>query len=152
MLRWQSCVGPSAQRNWRQVLHCCARSGRFPVTVASFLHPVPAPEQGLAYSFSLADGDWFYFAGVWRPATRDWPEVYAILMIQANDDMAPFHDRQMTVLRRDQRMAWLDRTCLEEELLRPLPSGTFAQSMWTGDARINFVISPAIRRCHCDRG
>jgi putative SOS response-associated peptidase YedK len=34
----------------------------------------------------------------------------------------------MAVLRRDQRMAWLDRTCLEEELLRPLPAGTFVVS------------------------
>ena len=94
---------------------------------------VPASEfrhrsRGNAYSFSLADGDWFYFAGVWRPATRDWPEAYAILTIEANDDVAPFHDRQMAVLRRDQRMAWLDRTCLEEELLRPLPAGTFVVS------------------------
>lgn len=52
----------------------------------------------------------------------------AILTIEANDDVAPFHDRQMAVLRRDQRMAWLDRTCLEEELLRPLPAGTFVVS------------------------
>ncbi|RWI14903.1 MAG: SOS response-associated peptidase [Mesorhizobium sp.] len=94
---------------------------------------VPASEfrrrsRGKAYSFSLADGDWFYFAGVWRPATRDWPEAYAILTIEANDDVAPFHDRQMAVLRRDQRMAWLDRTCLEDELLRPLPAGTFVVS------------------------
>ncbi|RWK73832.1 MAG: SOS response-associated peptidase, partial [Mesorhizobium sp.] len=94
---------------------------------------VPASEfrhrsRGKAYNFSLADGDWFYFAGVWRPATRDWPEAYAILTIEANDDVAPFHDRQMAVLRRDQRMAWLDRTCLEEELLRPLPAGTFVVS------------------------
>lgn len=81
-----------------------------------------------AYSFSLADGDWFYFAGVWRPATRDWPEAYAILTIEANDDVAPFHDRQMAVLRRDQRMVWLDRTGLDEELLRPLPAGTFVVS------------------------
>ena len=94
---------------------------------------VPASEflisrHGQRYRFSLTDGDWFYFAGVWRPATRDWPEAYAILTIEANDDVAPFHDRQMAVLRRDQRMAWLDRTCLEEELLRPLPAGTFVVS------------------------
>ena len=61
---------------------------------------VPASEfrhrsRGKPYSFSLADGDWFYFAGVWCPATRDWPEAYAILTIEANDDVAPFHDRQM---------------------------------------------------------
>lgn len=94
---------------------------------------VPASEfrhrsRGKAYSFSLADGDWFYFAGVWRPATRDWPEAYAILTIEANDDVAPYHDRQMAVLKRDQRMDWLDRICPAEKLLRPLPSGTFAVS------------------------
>ncbi|MER8579459.1 SOS response-associated peptidase [Mesorhizobium sp. M1423] len=94
---------------------------------------VPASEfrhrsRGKPYSFSLADDDWLYFAGVWRQATRDWPEAYAILTIEANDDVAPFHDRQMAVLRRDQRMAWLDGTCMEEELLRPLPAGTFVVS------------------------
>ncbi|WP_311028645.1 SOS response-associated peptidase family protein [Mesorhizobium koreense] len=77
------------------------------------------------YGFSLADGDWFYFAGVWRPATRDWPEAYAILTTEASADVAPFHDRQMAVVRREQRMAWLDRTCREDELLRPLPADSF---------------------------
>jgi putative SOS response-associated peptidase YedK len=76
---------------------------------------VPASEfrhrsRGRYYGFSLADGDWFYFAGIWRPATRDWPEAYAILTIAANADIAPYHDRQMAVVRRDERMAWLDRT------------------------------------------
>ncbi len=94
---------------------------------------VPASEfrhrdRSKAYTFALADGDWFYFAGIWRPATRDWPEAYAILTIAADDDVAPFHDRQMAVLRRDQRMAWLDRTCPGEDLLRPLPAGAFSVS------------------------
>lgn len=91
---------------------------------------VPASEfrhrsGGKNYSFSLSDGDWFYFAGIWRPATREWPEAYAVLTIPANDDIAPFHDRQMAVLRREQRMAWLDLTCPEEDILRPLPGGSF---------------------------
>jgi len=96
---------------------------------------VPASEfrhrsRGKRYGFSLADGDWFYFAGVWRPATGDWPESYAILTIAANADVEPFHDRQMAVLRREQRMAWLDRTCREGELLRPLPAGSFTVRLW----------------------
>ncbi|WP_334147140.1 SOS response-associated peptidase [Hyphomicrobium sp.] len=91
---------------------------------------VPASEfrhrsHGKNYSFSLASGDWFYFAGIWRPATRDWPEAYAILTIESNVDLAPYHDRQMAVVRREQRMVWLDRTCREGELLRPLAAGTF---------------------------
>lgn len=94
---------------------------------------VPASEfrhrsQGKNYSFALASGDWFYFAGIWRPATREWPEAYAIMTTAANDDVAPYHDRQMAVLQRDQRMAWLDLTRPEEELLRPLHAGSFSVS------------------------
>ncbi|RUV30715.1 SOS response-associated peptidase [Mesorhizobium sp. M5C.F.Ca.IN.020.32.2.1] len=96
---------------------------------------VPASEfrhrsRGKHYGFSLADGDWFYFAGIWRPETPHWPASYAILTIAANADVAPFHDRQMAVLRREDRMAWLDRTCREDELLRPLPPRTFKARLW----------------------
>ena len=76
-------------------------------------------------NFSLADGDWFYFAGIWRPASHDWPEAYAVVTIEANGDVAPYHDRQMAVLRRRQRMDWLDLSRPEHELLQPLPIGTF---------------------------
>src|SRR5271156_5369802 len=42
---------------------------------------VPASEcrhrrRGRLYTFSLANGDWFYFAGVWRPGSREWPKAY----------------------------------------------------------------------------
>lgn len=91
---------------------------------------VPASEfrhrsHGKHYSFSLADGDWFYFAGIWRPAILEWPEAYAILTTAAKDDVEPYHDRQMAVLRRDQRMEWLDLAVPEQELLQPLPVGSF---------------------------
>jgi putative SOS response-associated peptidase YedK len=96
---------------------------------------VPASEfrhrsRGKYYGFTFPDGDWFYFAGIWRRATRDWPEAYAILTIAANADVAPFHDRQMAVVRRDERMAWLDQTCPEHEVLRPLPPGSFKVRLW----------------------
>jgi putative SOS response-associated peptidase YedK len=77
------------------------------------------------FSFSLANGDWFYFAGIWRPATVDWPEAYAVLTVEANGDVAPYHDRQMALLTRDQRMDWLDGLIPEHEILRPPPPGTF---------------------------
>lgn len=87
---------------------------------------VPASDfRHRTFSFSLASGDWFYFAGIWRPAIEDWPEAYAILTIEANADLAPLHDRQMAVLTRDQRLAWLDGLVPEDKILRPLPAGTF---------------------------
>ncbi len=94
---------------------------------------IPASEfrhrsQGKHYSFSLANGDWFYFAGIWRPATLEWPEACAVLTTTANDDVAPYHERQMAVLTRDQRLAWLDLTIAEDQVLRPQPPGTFKVS------------------------
>ncbi len=91
---------------------------------------IPASEfrlrtRGRAYTFSLADGDWFYFAGIWQPAKSEWPESYAILTVAASHDVAPYHDRQMAVLRRDQRLDWLDAAIPEDRLLRPLPVGSF---------------------------
>jgi putative SOS response-associated peptidase YedK len=87
---------------------------------------VPASEfRHKSFGFSLANGDWFYFAGIWRPATADWPEAYAILTIEANADIAPFHDRQMAVLTRERRIAWLNGLVPDDEILRPLPAGTF---------------------------
>ncbi|WP_188080128.1 SOS response-associated peptidase [Neorhizobium sp. P12A] len=91
---------------------------------------VPASEfrhrsGGKNFSFSLASDDWFYFAGIWRPATDSWPEAYAILTIEANADISAYHDRQMAVLTRDRRMYWLDGLAPEDEILRPLPAGTF---------------------------
>lgn len=84
--------------------------------------------RGGPYTYALADGDWFYLAGIWRPPARGWPEAFAVLTVAANPDIAPFHDRQTAVLRRDERMAWLDLTRPEIALLRPLPAGTFRVS------------------------
>ena len=99
-------------------------------TVAKHRCLVPASEfvlrrLGQVYSFSLTSGDWFYFAGIWRPGTPEWPEAYAILTIEANPDVVPYADRQMAVLKRERRLDWLDLTCTEHELLQPLPAGTF---------------------------
>lgn len=106
----------------------------------SFRCLVPASEfrnrvDGKTCRYLLADGDWFYFAGIWRPASRDWPESYAILTVPANEDIAPYQDRQMAVLRREQRMAWLDLTRREAELLRPLPKGTYRVERYREEAR-----------------
>jgi putative SOS response-associated peptidase YedK len=120
---WGLRPGPHADRPYTVI----RAEGR---TVSSHRCLVPASEfrlrsKGRAYSFTLANGDWFYFAGIWRPAKPDWPEAYAILTVEANPDVAPYHDRQMAVLRREQRLDWLDSQAPENDLLRPLPVGSF---------------------------
>lgn len=83
---------------------------------------------------TLADGDWFYFAGVWREATRSWPASYALLTISANADLSPFRDRQSAVILRKDRMAWLEGGD-EARLLRPLPKGSFRVERAEADSR-----------------
>jgi putative SOS response-associated peptidase YedK len=77
------------------------------------------------YRFTLRGTDLFYFAGIWRPAADGWPASYAVLTIAANPDIAPFHDRQMAVLPPADRLAWLDLTRPEAQLLRPLAPHSF---------------------------
>lgn len=120
---WGLRPGPNVDRPYTVV----RAEGR---TVSSHRCLVPASEfrlrsQGRAFRFTLADGDWFYFAGIWRPAKADWPEAYAILTVEANADVAPYHDRQMAVLQRSQRLDWLDGLVAEDALLRPLPAASF---------------------------
>jgi putative SOS response-associated peptidase YedK len=98
---------------------------------------IPASEfhvalNGERYRFTLADGDWFYLAGIWRPATPDWDESYAILTVTANPEVARYQERQGAVLLRHQRMEWLDATLPEDQILRTVPTGSFSVKQIVG--------------------
>lgn len=75
---------------------------------------------------SLADGDWFYLAGIWRPASGNWPEAYAVLTTNSGPDLESYAHRQMVIIPRHRKMAWLDLATPDEELLIPSPAGTLA--------------------------
>lgn len=77
------------------------------------------------WRFTMTDGDNFYFAGIWRPTADGWPEAYAVLTTAASPDVEFCNDRQMAVIPRGAQMDWLDHRLPEEDLLRPLPGGTF---------------------------
>ena len=83
----------------------------------------PAPER---FEAVLPDEpDFFCFAGIWAPASGDWPESFAALTIDAAGDIAAYTDRQMAVMPRADWNDWLFGGRLEEELLRPLPKGSY---------------------------
>ena len=70
--------------------------------------------------------------GLASPQATDWWrlqqtasfDAYAILTIEASVDIAPYHERQMAVLKRSQRLEWLDLDVPEADLLQPLPKDT----------------------------
>jgi putative SOS response-associated peptidase YedK len=47
-----------------------------------------------------------------------------MLTTEPSDDVRPYHDRQVAVLRPEDWTAWLYLTKPEAELLRPLPAGS----------------------------
>ncbi|WBX83522.1 SOS response-associated peptidase family protein [Sphingosinicella microcystinivorans] len=78
------------------------------------------------YSVRLVtDEPFFCFAGMWRPATDDWPEAFAALTTEAGPDVAPYKDRQLAVVRPEDWEDWLRQRRGVEDLLRPFPKGSF---------------------------
>jgi putative SOS response-associated peptidase YedK len=77
------------------------------------------------FRVSLDDGNFFYLAGVWRPANHDWPLSFAVVTIEANPDVFFYQERQGAVLLRRQNMDWLDLKVPDAELLRSLPARSF---------------------------
>jgi putative SOS response-associated peptidase YedK len=99
---------------------------------------VPASEffhsrRGRRYRFTRIDGDHFYLAGIWRPATPRWASAYAALTVEANEDVRPYAERQMVVIPRGRQMEWLDHLCPETNILQPLPAHSFKVELWDDD-------------------
>jgi putative SOS response-associated peptidase YedK len=67
----------------------------------------------------------FCLAGMWRPASREWPASFAVLTVEAYPDIAPYKERHVAVVRPDDWFPWLMQSKPVEEMLRPFPEGNF---------------------------
>lgn len=81
----------------------------------------PTPKRGkkTKWLFTLSDGPWFCVAGLWRPSPEG--DAFTMLTTDPGPDVAPYHSRQIVVLRRDQWASWLSGQS-EAGLLQGLPS------------------------------
>jgi putative SOS response-associated peptidase YedK len=84
----------------------------------------PKQKRKAKWRFTLAGSDWFCIAGIIRPDAIDAAPCFTMLTTEPGPDVAPYHDRQVVVLRREDWSAWLDLTEPEGELLRPLEAGS----------------------------
>ena len=55
-------------------------------------------------------------------------EAFTMLTTEPGPDVAPYHNRQVAVLTREQWRAWLDPAAPVKNMLGPLPGGTLAVS------------------------
>lgn len=76
------------------------------------------------HRFTMADGQPFCIAGLWRLGEGNQPNAFAMLTTEPGPDVAPIHDRQIVVLPRGLWLKWLDLTVPEADILRALPAGS----------------------------
>ena len=80
--------------------------------------------------FHRPDGGLIWFAGLyesWNPQPEVRQRTFTIITTEANDLMAPYHDRMPVILSEDQTDAWLNKDEKPSDLkklLGPTPDGT----------------------------
>ena len=65
-------------------------------------------------------------AGLWREGDGNQPAAFTMLTTDPGPDVAPYHNRQVVVLRPENWSAWIDLSRPEAELLQPLPAGSLS--------------------------
>lgn len=75
------------------------------------------------HRFSLPDASFLAIAAIWREGEDDEPPAFAMLTTAPSSDVAPYHDRQVAVLKPGDWAHWIYLTRPEAELLQPLPPG-----------------------------
>ena len=75
--------------------------------------------------FTKSGEPWFCVAGIWR-ADAQVGEAFTMLTMAPGPDIAPYHDRQIAILDREDWAAWLDHSISAKAVLKPLPAGSLA--------------------------
>lgn len=73
--------------------------------------------------FTMKDHRWFCIAGIWR-SHPEVGEAFTMLTMDAGEDVAPYHHRQIIPLSREQWADWLDPNVPAKDVLRYLPKGS----------------------------
>lgn len=100
------------------------KSQRCVVILSGFFEFTGSRYPKAKHRFTLRGQPVMGIAGLWHEARGDEPESFTLLTTAPGADIAPYHDRQVCVLRPDEWAAWLYLTRPEAELLRPLPAGS----------------------------
>ena len=73
--------------------------------------------------FTMRDRRWFCIAGIWR-SHPEIGEAFTMLTMDAGEDVAPYHHRQIIPLPSDRWTDWLDPGVPAKDVLGYLPKGS----------------------------
>jgi len=82
----------------------------------------PGQKRKTKWLFTMRDHPWYCIAGIWRQGPAG--EAFTMLTMDAGEDIAPYHHRQIIPLTRDQWVDWLDASVPAQDVLRCLPKGS----------------------------
>jgi putative SOS response-associated peptidase YedK len=103
-----------------------AKSNRCLIPASAFFEFTGRRYPKAKHRFALKGVPFMGIAGLWRDTKGDNPPAFTMLTTQPGEDVRPYHDRQVAVVRPEDWAAWLYLTKPEAELLRPLPAGSLA--------------------------
>jgi putative SOS response-associated peptidase YedK len=109
--------------NFRSEGRHFANSARCIVPASAFFEFTGTRYPKAKHRFALRGSPITAIAAIFRPAEGNQPPSFAMLTTAPGPDVAPYHNRQVVVLRPEDWAAWLYLTKTEAELLRPLPEG-----------------------------
>ncbi|MER8383218.1 SOS response-associated peptidase family protein [Mesorhizobium sp. M1405] len=115
--------------NFRSEGRDFSKSHRCLIPASGFLEYVGTKYPKTQYRFGLAGAPFLAIAGLWREAEGNHPVGFTMLTTSPGPDIAPYHDRQVVVLKPEDWAAWLYLTKPQAELLRPLPEGSLEVEM-----------------------
>ena len=86
-----------------------------------FTEQVPKAKLKHKWLFTMQDHRVFMIAGITR-TVPEFGECFTMLTAEPGPDIAPYHDRQIVVLGRDDWARWLDPAIPAAQMLTPLPA------------------------------
>jgi putative SOS response-associated peptidase YedK len=110
--------------NFRSEGRHFANSNRCLIPASAFYEFTGKKYPKAKHRFTLKGAPVTAIAGLWKEAQGNRPPTFTMLTTAPGPDVAPYHNRQVVVLRPEDWSAWIHLTKTEAELLRPLPRGS----------------------------
>lgn len=85
---------------------------------------LPGQKRKTRWLFTMRASPWFCIAGIWRESPVG--EAFTMLTMDAGEDVAPYHRRQIIPLTPDRWADWLDPSVPAREVLGHLPKGSLS--------------------------
>jgi putative SOS response-associated peptidase YedK len=96
------------------------------VHITEFTTPEdPAQKRKDKWLFAMKDRRWFCIAGIWR-AHEQVDKAFTMLTMDAGEDVAHYHHRQIIPLAPEQWADWLNPNIPAKDVLHHLPAGSLS--------------------------